>query len=57
MDLVTYSGILLIIIFALRAVASYFIYKFILGISYNRQIKLRSDLATAFLSQDFSNIR
>ena len=55
MDLVTYSGILLIIIFALRAVASYFIYKFILGISYNRQIKLRSDLATAFLSQDFSN--
>lgn len=52
--LVSYAGILLIIIFGLRLIASYLIFKFILGVSFNRQKDLRSELAVAFFTQDYS---
>ena len=53
-ELLTYAGIFLIVIFALRLLASYLIFKFILGVSFNRQKDLRAELAIAFFTQDYS---
>ena len=52
--LLIYAGVFLIVIFALRLLASYLVFKFILGVSFNRQKNLRAELASAFFTQDYS---
>ena len=54
-ELILYAGIFLVAIFGLRVSVSYFIFRFILSVTFNRQIFLREELANAFFSQDFSN--
>jgi len=44
-ELILYAGIFLIAIFGLRVSVSYFIFRFILSVTFNRQIFLREELA------------